>query len=112
MRTAELVAIDERRLLRRLDELAQRGALPGGGRYRALYTPAWVSATELVSGWMKEAGLLVRRDAGGNVWGRGGGSRGGCAFRSGLAPPHGRRRGAPPPGGRQPSPGPGGAPRG
>ena len=68
MKTLEAVAIDERRLLRRLDELAQRGALPGGGLYRALYTPAWVSATELVSGWMKEAGLLVRRDAVGNVW--------------------------------------------
>jgi allantoate deiminase len=77
MKTAEGVAIDERRLLRRLDELAQRGALPGGGLYRALYTPAWVSATELVSGWMKEAGLLVRRDAVGNVWGRVEGSRGG-----------------------------------
>jgi len=70
VRTAEAVAIDERRLLRRLDELAQRGALPSGGLYRALYTPSWVSATELVSGWMKEAGLLVRRDAVGNIWGR------------------------------------------
>jgi allantoate deiminase len=77
VKTAEGVAIDERRLLRRLDELAQRGALPGGGLYRALYTPSWVSATELVSGWMKEAGLLVRRDAVGNVWGRVEGSRGG-----------------------------------
>jgi allantoate deiminase len=77
VKIAEGVAIDERRLLRRLDELAQRGALPGGGLYRALYTPAWVSATELVSGWMKEAGLLVRRDAVGNIWGRVEGSRGG-----------------------------------
>jgi len=77
VKTAVGVAIDERRLLRRLDELAQRGALPGGGLYRALYTPSWVSATELVSGWMKEAGLLVRRDAVGNVWGRVEGSRGG-----------------------------------
>ena len=83
MRTAELVAIDERRLLRRLDELAQRGALPGGGLYRALYSPAWVSATELVSGWMKEVGLLVRRDAVGNVWGRVEGSRGGRAIVTG-----------------------------
>ncbi len=77
MKTAEVVAIDERRLLRRLDELAQRGALPGGGLYRALYTPSWVSATELVASWMKEAGLLTRRDAVGNVWGRVEGSRGG-----------------------------------
>ncbi|HUQ40957.1 MAG TPA: M20 family metallo-hydrolase [Candidatus Limnocylindrales bacterium] len=83
MKTSELVAIDERRLLRRLDDLAQRGALPAGGLYRALYTPAWTSATELVHGWMKEGGLLARRDAVGNVWGRIEGSRGGRAIVTG-----------------------------
>ena len=81
--TAELVEIDERRLLRHLDELSQRGALPGGGLYRALYTPAWVAATELVTGWLKEAGLLVRRDAVGNVWGRVEGARGGRSIATG-----------------------------
>src|SRR5207302_10135232 len=80
VKTAELVAIDERRLLRRLDDLAQRGALPGGGIFRALYTPAWVAAAELVTGWLKEAGLLVRRDAVGNIWGRIEGARGGRAI--------------------------------
>lgn len=79
----ELVAIDERRLLRRLDDLAQRGALPHGGIYRALYTPAWSSAMELVTSWIKEAGLLVRRDAVGNVWGRIEGSRGGRVIATG-----------------------------
>ena len=83
MKTAELVAIDERRLLRRLDELAQRGALPGGGLYRALYTPSWVAATELVTTWLKEAGLLARRDAVGNLWGKIEGSRGGRAVVTG-----------------------------
>jgi allantoate deiminase len=83
LKTAELVEIDERRLLRRLDELAQRGALAVGGIYRALYTPAWTSATELVAGWMRDAGLLVRRDAVGNVWGRIEGSRGGRAIVTG-----------------------------
>src|SRR5207247_1552258 len=83
MKTRVLVDIDERRLLRRLDELAQRGALPGGGLYRALYTPAWVAATELFSSWCKEAGLLTRRDAVGNVWGRVEGSRGGRAIATG-----------------------------
>src|SRR5437667_226574 len=81
--TGELVAIDERRLLRRLDDLAQRGALAQGGIYRALYTPAWSSAMELVAGWLKEAGLFVRRDAVGNVWGRVEGSRGGRAIVTG-----------------------------
>ncbi len=81
--TTELVAIDERRLLRRLDDLAQRGAQSTGGIYRALYTPAWVAATELVSDWLKDAGLLVRRDAIGNVWGRIEGARGGRAIVTG-----------------------------
>jgi len=83
VKTAELVAIDERRLLRRLEELAQRGALPGGGLYRALYTPSWVAATELVTTWLKEAGLLARRDAVGNLWGKIEGSRGGRAVVTG-----------------------------
>ena len=79
----ELVEIDERRLLRRLDELAQRGTLPSGGLYRPLYSPAWSAATELVHGWMKDGGLLTRRDAVGNVWGRVEGSRGGRAIVTG-----------------------------
>jgi allantoate deiminase len=81
--TRELVEIDERRLLRRLDDLAQRGALPTGGIYRPLYSPAWTSAMDLVTKWMKEAGLLVKRDAVGNVWGRIEGSRGGRVIASG-----------------------------
>jgi allantoate deiminase len=83
VKAAELVAIDERRLLRRLEELAQRGALPGGGLYRALYTPSWVAATELVITWLKDAGLLARRDAVGNLWGKIEGSRGGRAIVTG-----------------------------
>ena len=81
--TRELVEIDERRLLRRLDDLAQRGALPSGGIYRPLYSPAWSSAMDLVAGWMKDAGLLVRRDGVGNVWGRIEGSRGGRVIATG-----------------------------
>src|SRR3989454_3362103 len=38
---------------------------------------------ELVAGWLKEAGLFVRRDAVGNVWGRIEGSRGGRAIVTG-----------------------------
>jgi allantoate deiminase len=82
-RTVELVEIDERRLLRRLDDLAQRGALPGGGLYRPLYSPAWTSAMELVTAWLKEGQFFARRDAVGNVWGRIEGSRGGRAIVTG-----------------------------
>src|SRR5438093_10893672 len=81
--TRELVEIDERRLLRRLDDLAQRGALPHGGIYRPLYSPPWTSAMELVTAWMKAAGLLVRRDAVGNACGRIDGSRGGRVIATG-----------------------------
>ena len=83
MATRDLVEIDERRLLRRLDDLSQRGALAQGGIYRPLYSSAWSSAMELVTSWMKEAGLLVRRDAVGNVWGRIEGSRGGRVIATG-----------------------------
>jgi allantoate deiminase len=76
-RTVELVEINERRLLRRLDDLAQRGALPTGGLYRPLYSPAWSAAMDLFSAWLREGQLFVRRDAVGNVWGRVEGSRGG-----------------------------------
>jgi allantoate deiminase len=82
-RTVELVEIDERRLLRRLDDLAQRGALPGGGLYRPLYSPAWTSAMELVTAWLKEGQFFARRDAVGNVWGRIEASRGGRAIVTG-----------------------------
>src|SRR2546427_4175979 len=81
--TRELAEIDEPRLLRRFDDLAQRGALPQGGIYRPLYSPQWTSAMELVATWMKDAGLLVRRDPVGNVWGRIEGSRGGRVIATG-----------------------------
>src|SRR5881397_1591832 len=81
--THDLVEIDERRLLRRLDDLAQRGVLPHGVIYRPLYSPPWSTAMDLVTIWMKEAGLLTRRDAVGNVWGRIEGSRGGRVIATG-----------------------------
>jgi allantoate deiminase len=66
--------IDGARLERRLDELYAIGAEPDGGTFRPLYGDAWVAAGQLVERWMKDAGLETRRDAVGNLWGRGGGS--------------------------------------
>jgi allantoate deiminase len=57
------------RLLERLDALGRCG-LRSGERFRALYDDGWVQATALVAAWMEDAGLRVRRDAVGNVWGR------------------------------------------
>lgn len=70
-------AIDEVRFLRRLQLLAQCGALPDGGITRHLYTPSWTRGHELVAAWMREAGFHVRRDPVGNLFGRVEGSRGG-----------------------------------
>ncbi len=53
-----------------LDELAAIGAEPAGGCFRPLYGAAWAEACERASAWMTQAGLAVRRDAVGNLWGR------------------------------------------
>ncbi|MGE5273548.1 MAG: hypothetical protein ACM3QU_07285 [Verrucomicrobiota bacterium] len=38
--------------------------------WRTEYSPEWVTPPRIVAAWMAEAGLDVRRDAVGNVWGR------------------------------------------
>src|SRR2546426_4556871 len=69
--------IDVALLERRLDELYAIGAEPEGGTYRPLYSAAWATAVERVERWLKDAGLKVRRDAVGNLWGRVEGADGG-----------------------------------
>ena len=57
------------RVLERCDELARCSGEPG--RITRLFaTPAARAAAGLVEGWMRDAGLAVRRDAVGNVIGR------------------------------------------
>ena len=75
--------IDATLLERRLDELYGVGAEPTGGTYRPLYSPDWATASERVQRWMKDAGLAVRRDAVGNIWGRMEGTAGGKAVVTG-----------------------------
>ncbi|HWC75071.1 MAG TPA: Zn-dependent hydrolase, partial [Gemmatimonadales bacterium] len=70
-------------LEKRLDELYAIGALPDGGTFRPLYSPAWAAAVERVERWMKEAGLKTRRDAAGNLWGRAEGTDKGKAIVTG-----------------------------
>jgi allantoate deiminase len=50
-------------------ELARHGAYGDTGVWRTVYTPEWVAAQDQVAAWMAEAGLDVRRDAVGSVWG-------------------------------------------
>ena len=54
--------------------LSAVGTDPAGGFYRGSYTPQEQELCRLIGGWMKEAGLSVRRDAAGNLWGRAEGS--------------------------------------
>jgi len=64
------VDVDAALLERRLFELAGHGAHGETGVWRTAYSPAWAAAQDDVARWYGEAGLEVRRDAVGNVWGR------------------------------------------
>jgi allantoate deiminase len=64
-----LIDVDAGLVERLLLELARDGAYGETGVWRTAYSPEWVAAQDRVSAWMAEAGLDVRRDAVGNVWG-------------------------------------------
>jgi allantoate deiminase len=64
-------------------ELARHGAYGETGVWRTVYTPEWVAAQDQVAASLAEAGLEVRRDAVGNVWGRLAGSEGGPVIATG-----------------------------
>src|SRR5262245_6085968 len=61
--------LSDRHLLDTLDELAQIGAIEGGGCARLALTDEDRAGRDLVVGWMKALGLDVRIDAIGNVVG-------------------------------------------
>jgi N-carbamoyl-L-amino-acid hydrolase len=61
--------INGERLSRRIAELGQVGAIPGGGVARLALTDADRAGRDLVSGWMREMGLAVSVDGIGNVVG-------------------------------------------
>jgi allantoate deiminase len=62
--------IDSSKLQARIDQLGFIGVHPNGGLFRTLYDDGWVEAMALLRRWMEEAGLTVRFDAVGNLWGR------------------------------------------
>ncbi len=64
-----MLRLDERRLLDALDELADIGAIEGGGCARLALTDDDRIGRDLVVGWMRALGLDVRVDAIGNVIG-------------------------------------------
>ncbi|HWI62747.1 MAG TPA: hydantoinase/carbamoylase family amidase [Symbiobacteriaceae bacterium] len=75
--------INATRVNDRLAYLTRFGTTPEGGVTRYALSPAEKDATETVAGWMAEAGLEVRRDAVGNLFGRLPGRRPGPAILTG-----------------------------
>ncbi|MDQ0252996.1 allantoate deiminase [Evansella vedderi] len=61
--------INGERVAERLTKLSQIGLTEQGGSRRIAFTPEERQAKELVKEWMKEAGLDVREDGAGNVFG-------------------------------------------
>jgi len=61
--------VDADRLLRRLRELGEIGAIAGGGCARLALTDADRAGRDLVTMWMRDLGLQVQVDAVGNVVG-------------------------------------------
>src|SRR3979411_859045 len=53
-----------------VETLGAIGEQPGGGIIRHVYDPAWGAAREQLRVWMRDAGLAVREDAVGNLFGR------------------------------------------
>lgn len=67
--TTSRLRIDAARLLRRLEALAEIGAIEGGGCCRLALSDEDRHGRDLVVGWMRELGLAIRIDAIGNVFG-------------------------------------------
>lgn len=66
---ARVLSVDGDRLWRSLMELAQIGATPKGGNCRLALTELDGKGRDLVVGWMRDAGLSVRVDQIGNIFG-------------------------------------------
>ncbi len=64
------IHIDPQLVEKYIFELAAHGAYGETGVWRTVYSPEWVAACEQYAGWCEDAGLDVRRDSVGNVWGR------------------------------------------
>jgi len=62
--------IEPAEMQRLVETLGAVGEQVGGGIIRHVYDPAWVAARQQLSVWMREAGLAVREDSAGNLFGR------------------------------------------
>src|SRR5713226_4817517 len=64
------LTVDPAELKRLVETLGAIGEQPGGGIIRHVYDSAWVAARQQLADWMRAAGLAVREDAVGNLFGR------------------------------------------
>jgi allantoate deiminase len=80
---ASPIPVDAALVERYVFDLARFGASDGTGVRRPQYGPEWVQAQDRVAAWCADAGLAVRRDAVGSVWGRLDGTAGGKTIVSG-----------------------------
>lgn len=64
------MSIDAASMGRYVTELGRCGEQPGGGLIRPQYSEAWVQARDLLADWIRDAGLEVRYDSVGNLFGR------------------------------------------
>jgi allantoate deiminase len=65
-----MLTIDRAEMQHLVETLGVIGQQPGGGIIRHVYDTAWSAAREQLRSWMQEAGLAVRDDAVGNLFGR------------------------------------------
>jgi allantoate deiminase len=77
------IEIDGGLIERYVHDLARHGAYGETGIWRTVYSPEWVAAQNEIAGWMRDAGLDVRIDEVGNLWGRIEGSEGGKSIVTG-----------------------------
>jgi len=68
--TSSSLSINGQRLWQSLMDLAQIGATPKGGNCRLALTALDGQGRDLVTGWMRDAGLTVRVDQVGNIFAR------------------------------------------
>jgi allantoate deiminase len=64
------VTIEPAEMQQLVETLGVIGEQPDGGIIRHVYDAAWSTARQQLMAWMREAGLEVREDAVGNVFGR------------------------------------------
>ena len=70
MTTQKALVVEPREMQHLVETLGTIGEQPGGGIIRFVYDAAWVAARQKLAEWMREAGLEVREDAVGNLFGR------------------------------------------